>query len=554
MVEDENKPENNGSSDPYAGRWIARVGDQIVGQGNTREEAQQAAKAARHKDKAEISFSSLSQGLKLGPVFTKLQALFSEKEEVYLIGGAVRDALLGKASHDLDFTVPKNALKIARKTANKLEGAYYRLGDEHEIGRVVLTEENGKRQILDFADVRGPDLESDLRGRDFTINAIALNIHKPDELIDPLGGLVDLRTKRLKACSPHSFTDDPVRILRAIRFAIFSKYAMDDETKQWMRAATDQLPKVSAERVRDELFRILDGPQPATALRTLDMLGALQHVLPELEKLKEVKQSPPHIYDVWEHSLQTVQKLEKVLAALDGTYEEDTVRDLTMGEVVLRLGRYRQPITELVDQTITPERSWRPSLYLAALYHDVGKPDKRSQDEDGRIRFISHELRSADIITERARALQLSNVEVKRLKTVVENHMRPFNFARTGKMPTRRSIYRYFRATGEAGVDVALLSIADMLAIYGTTLPHDLLKDWINVVRELLEAWFEQAEEKVLPPALVDGDDLMRVFELEPGPQIGQLLEAIREAQAAGEVEDKKGALDLARQMIEESQ
>ena len=553
MTDDEQKQDQNGSSDPYAGRWVARVGEQIIGQGNTPEDAQRAAKAARHKDQAEISFAPLGQGLKLNPIVAKLQELFPQQQEIYLVGGAVRDALLGKASHDLDFTVSKNALKVARKTADALEGAYYRLGDEHEIGRVVLTAEDGSRQVLDFADMRGPDLESDLRGRDFTINAIALNIHKQDEMIDPLGGLVDLRAKDLKACSSHSFKDDPVRILRAIRLASSNKYAIDNETKDGIKEATEALPSVSAERIRDELFRILEGPQPATALRVLDLLGALKYVLPELENLKGEKQSPPHIYDVWEHSLRTVQELEQVLAVLDTIYDKDTVRDLTMGEVVLRLGRYRQNITELVNQSITPERNWRPSLFLAALYHDIGKPDKRSENEDGRIQFIGHELSGSDIIEERARALQLSNSEVKRLKTVVENHMRPFHFVNSGKMPSRRSIYRYFRATGEAGVDVALLSIADMLAIYGATLPHDLLKDWMNVARELLEAWFEQAEEKVLPPALVDGDDLMRVFELEPGPQIGQLLEAIREAQAAGEVEDKKSALDLARQLIENS-
>ncbi len=536
----------------YTGRWVALISGQVVGQGGTPEQARQAAAATRFKERPLIQFIPTPNELNFSPLLDRVRAALPARSRVYLVGGAVRDALLGQASHDLDFAVPKDALRMARKVAKALEGAYYRMDDEHETGRVILTSADDSRQTLDFSAFQGADLEADLRARDFTVNAMAVHLDNPQELLDPLGGLLDLRAKRLRACSASAMSDDPVRVLRAIRLASTFRLNIEPETRSQMKAAVGRIPQSSIERLRDELFRILEAPKPATSIRALDVLGALPHVLPELADLKGVTQSAPHTSDVWEHTLSSVQHLEEILTVLDEVYSPEGASDLFTGLVVLRLGRYRGQFAERLKSSLVPERFYRPLLFLAALYHDIAKPQTRTVEEDGRIRFLGHDEHGAPIAAARAAALRLSNAEVERLEAIVRGHMRPHHLANAGELPSRRAVYRFFRDTGEAAVDICLLSIADLLAIYGPTLRQETLAHHLEVLRVLLEAYWEQPEERVSPPPLVNGDDLMREFKLQPGPQIGELLEAVREAQAAGEIKTQGDAYELAERMLQE--
>ena len=483
---------------------------------------------------------------------------------VYLVGGAVRDALLGRPVHDLDFALERNAIKTARHIADSLHADFYPLDSERDTGRVIVTNADGTHMLMDFASFRAADpsagaqssLEADLAGRDFTLNAIALKL-SDNSLYDPLGGAMDLKEKRLRACSPSAFMDDPVRILRGIRLAANFGFHILPETRKAMQAAAGSLGEVSPERLRDELFRILDGPQPATCLRALDLLGALDKLLPELSGLKGVQQIPPHVQDVWEHTLSAVGHLERNLAALKPDYNPESASDLMHGLLVLRIGRYRQQIGEALAARLTGDRSRRSLLFLAALYHDIAKPQSKKMDEQGQYHFWGHDQQGAGILAERARALALGNDEIQLLETIVRNHMRiHFHTNRLvgeGKPPSRRAIYRFFRETGSAGVEVCLLTLADLRATYEQTLPQETWAAALEVVRTMLEAWYEKKEEQVNPPPLVDGNDLMRAFSLPPGKKIGELLETVREAQAIGEISTKDQALELARKQLEEA-
>ena len=184
------------------------------------------------------------------------------------------------------------------------------MDDEHQTGRVILTDDDGGRTILDFSKFRGEDIETDLNLRDFTINSMAVNIHSPSELMDPLGGLADLQRKQLRMCNPKSFADDPVRIYRAIRMAARYQLKIDQDTKNALKISISDLSKPSVERLRDELFKIFESPIPATSLRALDMLDALKFTLPEINKLKQVEAKYPHNLNGWEHTLQTIKKLD----------------------------------------------------------------------------------------------------------------------------------------------------------------------------------------------------------------------------------------------------
>jgi tRNA nucleotidyltransferase/poly(A) polymerase len=472
---------------------------------------------------------------------------------MHLVGGAVRDIILKRPLHDMDFVLSGDVLGTARKVANHLGAMYFTLDESRRTGRVIWTQESGDRLVLDFAAQRGPDLESDLRARDFTVNAMALTLEGEMRLLDPLGGAQDLREKRLKPCSPDSLTADPVRILRAVRLSIALNLRMSPDTRRQISAALDHLPKVSNERLRDEIMRILEGPRPDAALRLLDLLGVLPFILPELTAMKGVRQSLPHQLDVWEQSLSVLRHLDAVIGVLELEYQPDRAANLAMGLLVLRLGRYRQQFDQHFHRTITPDRSLRGLLFLAALYHDAGKPQAYQQDANGKIRFLRHEQISAELALRRGQALPLSNDEVDWLVRVVRHHMRPHHIAQTGKEPTRRTIYRFFRDCGPSGVDICLLALADCLATYETTLPQDLWANYLDVIRLLLHAYWEKNEQMVSPPGLINGHDLIDELSVPPGPQIGRLLELIREAQATGRVKDREQALRLARSLASQS-
>ncbi|HUH96577.1 MAG TPA: HD domain-containing protein [Anaerolineales bacterium] len=475
---------------------------------------------------------------------------------LYLVGGAVRDLLLGHASHDLDFALEGNAIQVARRAANALHADFYILDESFNAARVILPAQGGGRAILDFAAFRGPDLESDLRGRDFTINAIAFDLRR-QSVLDPLGGAADLHAGLIRACSETSLRDDPIRILRAVRQATAFDFKIESATRAAMKQAAPLLGEISPERQRDELFKILEGPHPATSLRALEMLGALPQLLPELSALKGVAQPEGHVYDVWEHTLSVIHHLEGILASLAPAYDAGETNDLFTGLLSLRLGRYRDRLDAHFRQALNADRSVRALLFFAALYHDVSKPASRSVDETGRIRFLAHAQLGAKLAVERAQALNLSHAEIGRLEILIENHMR-FHFF-TGRQegekqaPSRKAIYRFFREAGEGGVDLVLLGLADLRGARGHTLTQETWAAALDVARNLLENYWEKPQETVAPPRLVNGFDVMNEYQLEAGPRIGQLLEAIREAQAAGQVSTREEAFAFGREWLKEA-
>lgn len=493
--------------------------------------------------------------LPLPPIFDRVRAICPPGLPIWLIGGAVRDALLNRPIHDLDFAVQGNALRalgVARQVADQLQGAFYALDAERGAGRVVWPGRPGyagRAFVLDFANLRGPNLLADLQGRDFTVNALAVSLHDPERLIDPLGGQADLRARVIKVCSPTAFLDDPVRTLRAIRLAAQFDFRLERETRKLARIAAPGLARASAERIRDEFVRILGGRKPASAVSVLERLGLLHVILPELEPLKGVTQSAPHTLDVWGHTLSVLDRLPVLYSILGEFHDPEASADLVTGLAAMKLGRYRKALNEHLDSVLAGERPARWLLNLAALLHDVRKPQTRSTDADGRIRFFGHDEQGGELTYDLAMRLRLSADEALHLKTIVRHHMRPLLLMPQGQ-PSRRSIYRYFRDTGEAGVDIGLFSLADMLGTYGVTLPQKVWLQMLDVVAALFEARFRQAERVVAPPRLLTGDDLMAEFQLQSGPLIGELLEAIREAQAAGDVSARAEALELVRQRL----
>lgn len=542
---------NINSNSPYAGRWVALMRGRVVAQGGTPEQALRASQSTRYKERPEIRFMPVP--FNLPPLLEKIIDVLPPDAEVYLVGGAMRDLLTNRLSPDFDFAVPSKGISLARSVANALKADFMVLDNERDTGRVVIIEGDAYT-YLDFSAYRGPTLEADLRDRDFTINAIALNL-RDMTISDPLNGASDIRAKLIRACSPNSFIDDPVRILRAVRQAAAFGFSIDKSTREWMKQAAEKIGSVSIERLRDEIFKMLGGPKASASIRALEMLGVLKYLMPELLKMKGVTQSNPHIHDVWTHTLAVVDQLDNLLtSSLRLDFDPEKTSDMFMGLVSLKIGRYREQIAKHFANPLNPNRSHRSLLFLAALYHDVCKPDTKTIDETGRIRFFDHDLKGAEVVAERAQTFNLSNDEVERLRTIVRHHMRFHFFAdrleRENQPPSRKAVYRFFRDSGAAGIDLILLALADVRGTKGNELSQETWTAYLDIARILLENYWERPEEVVNPPRLLDGNDLMKELNLKPGKVVGQLLELIRENQAAGKITDREQALALAREEL----
>lgn len=541
----------------YAGRWVALVRGSVAGVGKTAKEARRAAQLSRPKEKPQLRFITVDHWQN-HPLLRRLWRLFAgRKAKVLLVGGAVRDGLLSRPLRDFDFIVDGDAMALAAAVSSAVRGALVPLDSEREIARVVVGQ-GAERVYVDFARRYGDDWESDLRARDFTVNAIAID--RTGHYLDPLGGREDLAAGQLRATHEDAFRNDPLRTLRAVRLLAELDLNIEPRTFDWIQRDAALLPRVSPERIRDEFVRILAAAGAARHLGTLVSLGLLVHVLPEISATQGIEQSPPHRWNVWTHTRLTVDAVEGLVRFVEGSVgrlDSLDAPDWIWGDLEKQLGPLRADLAAHLSGAVSDIRDRCFMLKLAALLHDVGKPSTRSVGDDGRIHFFGHETVAAELATKRLRALRFSNDEIALARTIIAHHLRPGQLTtstgrRTGSRrdgPSRRAVYRFFQATGRAGVEVGLLSLADMLATWGDMLPSRRWLRRLDVVTTLLHALFEGSD-SVVPPQLINGHDLMAALEVSPGPEVGRLLAAIREAQAAGEVQSRAAALALAASLM----
>lgn len=466
-------------------------------------------------------------------------------DEVYLVGGIVRDVYLGRPIHDIDLVSASDGRPIARRIANRLGGAYYPLDAERGVGRALI-EWQGDSWTIDVAQFRGTDLVEDLSDRDFTVNAMAVDLQDLEHLLDPLHGADDLEARLVRLCYQDAISHDPVRALRAIRLSIELQLQITPEAKAAIRQDGQLLKKASAERIRDEFWKILGRKKPMAALTLLDSLGLLSLILPETVSLKEVTQSPPHLFDVWRHTLHVVDFLDRILQTISGERSDGTAANFALGMIAYTLVDVREHLQEHLRQTWPVERSHRALLIFAALAHDSGKPITHSVGSDGRIHFYGHEHAGELVVKQWGRSLALSNDEIDRLGVIVHNHMRPLQLSLRGPFVSRRAQYRFWRDAGPAGVDVCLLTMADFLGKRGGKVDQQAWIDYLQMIHTLLDGYFHQSETLVHITPLVDGNTLMKHLDLSPGPIVGELIAALHEAQALQQIQSSEEALQWA--------
>jgi tRNA nucleotidyltransferase/poly(A) polymerase len=449
-------------------------------------------------------------------------------ERAWVVGGAVRDRLLGRDTDDVDLALEGDPRHAARRIAKAAGGAAFRLSDEFGGWRAVGP---GHAWHVDLLPLRAGDLEADLAARDFTLNAMAEPL-AGGEIVDPHGGRADLERRRLRMLSVQALRDDPLRTMRAVRLAVELGLELDPATAAAVSAEAAAIERVSPERVFAELKRVLRAPAVRRGLELMERHGLLSAVLPELDALHGVDQSVYHHADVFGHTLEVL----------------DAAVAMEADPAAVGLGDLAGPVSALLAEPLADELTRGTGLRLAALLHDAAKPQTRGVLADGRVTFVDHDREGAGLARTVLRRLRSSERLAAYVADLTAHHLR-LGFLVHERPLSRRAIWRYLAVTAPHSADVTLLTVADRLATRGRK-AEPAIAAHLEVAREVLAHAF--AERAAGPRApLIAGDELAAAVGIRPGPELGALLRALEEERYAGQVTTREEAIAWARRLRE---
>ena len=454
---------------------------------------------------------------------------------IYVVGGSVRDLYFDRSPKDLDLLVDGDVERLGNDIARTFGGAIIKLGDKHSIVRVVI-EKHGLS--VDLTPLK-TTLKENLMARDFTVNALALSIgystrdYWQDFVIDFTGGLEDLSQKLIRTISEGSITADPLRMLRAVRFAKELDFTLERTTESYIKKHVTCIDLVATERIRDEFLAILSLNGSKDSLSKLDDLGLLCRIIPELHFTKEVEQPREHYWDVFNHTIESVGEVELVTCRHE---TEQSVCDVYWDSWIEKY--FRCPLTLGYDR--------RTFVKLGALFHDIGKPHTRTKDSFGRTRFLGHGKRGAVIAGRRMRLLGFSSKAIKFVQTMVEHHLRPFQLNNSSSMPTKKAIYRLYRDLGSEATGILFFGLADYRAARGPLMDIEEWLQKVEVVNGVLST-YKEWNEKTKRSRLLTGHDLINIFRIKPGPQFGRLLEGVEEEWLSGTIRTRTDAVEWVR-------
>jgi poly(A) polymerase len=471
--------------------------------------------------------ANLTDRLTAAPLVAAARRALGGSGEAWIVGGAVRDAALGREVADLDLAVAGDPGAAARALAAELGEHAFELSAEFGTWRIGVPDRGWQ---VDVTALRGGTIEADLGERDFTIGAVALPLAGGDPL-DPFDGLADLDRRLLRAVGEDSFGEDPLRLLRAARLAAELGLEVDADTVTLARRLAHRAADPAGERQLTELRLLLGGPDPLRGLALLSELGLTAVVLPEVETLRGVEQGPNHHLDVYDHTI----------AVLEHTLEVERELERFAGE--------RAPeVAALLREPLADEMTRGTALRFGALLHDIAKPSTRAE-RDGFVGFRGHDTAGTEVIGEICARLRASRRLTQHLQGLTLHHLR-LGFLIPKAPLSPRLVHDYLRATEPVAVDVTLLTIADRLSARGggPLARPEMVEAHLALARRMIAAALDWRRDG--PPApLLRGDELAAELGIEPGPELGDLLAELEAAQYAGEVSDRAGALTHARQV-----
>ncbi len=447
----------------------------------------------------------------------------------WLVGGAVRDIALGREVSDLDIAVSGSPEAPARAIAAALRGVAFELSDEFPAWRV---KDRGDAWQVDVAELRAETIEADLALRDFTVGAVAVSL-EGGEALDPLGGLPDLASGLIRACGPTSFSDDPLRLMRAARLVAQFGWEIDEGTVRLAREESPRAGDPAGERILAELMLLIGARDPLAGLAVMDRIGLFDWLLPEIGDLHGVIQGPNHHLDVYGHTMEVVEGILRI--------ESDLERFT---------GERAAEVSDYLARPLADGGTRGAALRLGALFHDCAKPQTRSE-EGGFVSFRGHDQLGATRIEERFRELRASRRLISYLGDLTRHHL-ILGFMVASRPLDRRQIFAYLDRTDPVSIDVTLLTVADRLAARGTAsiASGEMVAGHLELAQEMVGHALDWDQDG--PPAqFLPGNELAAKLGIEPGPKLGEVIAELAAARYAGEIVDANEAVEHARRFLE---
>lgn len=432
--------------------------------------------------------------------------------EAMMVGGTIRDILLGRTPKDIDIATPNPAKLVADLV--KTGYTHVLLDETRDMHRMVKDDAH-----IDITPLNENHI-NDLLSRDFTINSIGL-ILRNNDLLDPQGGVKDLSKGLVRALSQDRFIEDPLRLIRAFRIAADMNFTIDPVTLRFITKLSHLVSKPSKERIRDELCWMMEADHSFQLIEELWRTGLLGKLFPEFAAVSSIIQNKPHALGLAEHLMWTYKYIEDIIVELDDV-----------------LGQYADDARSILSKVIASNRKTIIIVKLAALLHDIGKPATITYDEE--VHFIGHDKLGAEMIEKRMAEFKFSSAETKAVSMLVENHMRPHNLLKLDEV-SPRAVYRFFRDLDNLAIPSLLIGIADAYAT--EMLPFGGLENYHEFVRAMIDQSIKIGK----PKPMLTGEEVMSILKIGPGPLVGQIIDAMLDGQATGEIKDKDQAKAFAK-------
>lgn len=443
--------------------------------------------------------------------------ILNQINEGYLVGGSVRDLLMGKSYLDRDIAI-KNAYDFARRLEERFNATFIELDAENKIYRLVLED---KINYLDISEIQGKNIEEDLARRDFTINAIAINLSSGD-VIDPFNGQIDIKNKIIRHIKDTNFTDDPLRILRAFRFASIMGFDITKETKYCIDKYKHLLLNPAKERINYELMKLFGGYNCSNVLLKMDEFGILEEIFPCINDMKKVPPNTHHHLDLFNHVVETVRNIDNLY--------------LNSNELV-------KNHLDRIDFGGFPRLN---HLKIAGFLHDIGKYSTWTIEESGRHRFIKHDDVGAKMCVSLLRDMKFSKKQIEYISTMIKTHIYPSNVIDAPEL-NDKVMMRYLRKMEENVIDNIILAKADRLSAQGEAITEEIINKNLAGLDKLLNFYLEKRETMKPLPKLVDGYEVMQILNIKQSPLLGEILNSLKEAQINGDINTKEEALNFVK-------
>lgn len=456
----------------------------------------------------------ITEKIKSDEILSKLTKIF--QNEIYLVGGSVRDYFMDIVSHDRDLIViDEDARKYSLKAAEYLNATFVPLDEENKIYRLVMPNK------IDYLDITNPiegSLEKDLLRRDLTINSVAINLNTL-EITDITGGINDIKNKLIKHIQEENFTDDPLRLLRVFRFQAKLGFEVDKETANIVKKYKHLIHKPAVERINYEILNLFGGKYTSKALICMDDIGILDEIFPFVKELKQVPPNTHHHLRLFEHCVETVKQIQDI-------YENSSE------EIKLHL-----------EEQNFGGNSRLAHLKLSGFMHDIGKFSTWTIEGD-RHRFIKHDDVGAKIAKQILKEMHFSNKQIEYITTMIKNHIYPSSLVSSPEL-SEKVMMRYLRKMTDNSTDAIILAKADRLSARGPLITDEIVKNNIEGLNKLLHFCLQNIKTLEPLPILLDGNEIMSILDIKPSKELGYILDKLHEAQISGDVLTKEHALNF---------